>query len=36
MILNPGVDVHTKTQNHRKILGKTQKTTTYWKPNEHK
>jgi len=35
MIVNPDVDVHTKTRNHRKPLRKTQKTTTYWQPKEY-
>jgi len=29
------LDAYSKTPNNRKILGKTQKTTTYWKPKEY-
>jgi len=32
MMMNPDVDGYTKTLNYWKILRKTQKTTTYWKP----
>jgi len=34
-MVNLDVDSYTKTLNHRKILRKTQKTTTYSKPNEY-
>jgi len=33
--MNPDVDGYTKTLKHRKILRKTKKTTTDWKPNEY-
>jgi len=33
-MVNPIVDVRTKTRDHRKILGKTQKNNNYWKPKE--
>jgi len=29
MVMNPDMDVHTKTRNYRKTRPKTQKTTTY-------
>jgi len=32
MVVNPDVDGYSKTPNQRKILRKTQRTTTYWKP----
>jgi len=32
-MVNPDVDSCAKTLNHRKIIRKTQETTTYWKPN---
>jgi len=35
MMVNPDVGSYAKTLNHRKIIRKTQKTTTYWKPNEY-
>jgi len=34
-MVNPNVDSYAKTLNHRKIIRKTQKTTTYCKPNEY-
>jgi len=34
MIVNPHMDVHTKTPNHRKTLRKSQKRTTFWKSKE--
>ena len=34
MIVNPDVDIYTKTWNQRNILRKTQK-ITYWKPKEY-
>jgi len=33
-MVNPEVDDYSKTLHHRKILRKTQKATTYWKPKE--
>jgi len=30
MVVNPDVDDYNKTLNHRKILRKTEKATTYW------
>jgi len=35
MIVNPDLDVHTKSQNQQKTLRKKQKTTTYWNPKEY-
>jgi len=34
MMANPDVDGKTITLNHRKIIRKTHKTTTYWKTKE--
>jgi len=34
-MVNPDVDSHAETLNHQKIIRKTQKTTTYWNPNEY-
>jgi len=34
MMVNPDVDVYTKTWNHRKTLRKRQ-TTTHWKPKKY-
>jgi len=34
-MVNPDMDSYAKTQNHRKIIRKTQKTTNYCKPNEY-
>jgi len=34
-MVNPDVDVYTKTLNYRKTHRKTQKTTTYWKAKEY-
>jgi len=33
-MVNSDVDGYIKALNHRKILQKTQKTKTYWKPKE--
>jgi len=33
-MMNPNADGYTKTLNHLKILRKTRKTTTCWKPKE--
>jgi len=33
-MVNPDVDNYAKT-NHQKIIRKTQKITTYWKPNRY-
>jgi len=35
MIVDPYMDVYTKTRHHRKTLQQTQKTTTCWKPKEY-
>jgi len=35
MTVKPDVDAYVKTLNHWKIIRKTSKTTTYWKPNEY-
>ena len=34
-MVNPDVDVYTKTLIDRKIIRKTQKTTTHWKPKKY-
>jgi len=34
-MVNPDVDNYAKTINHQKIIRKTQKITTYWKPNRY-
>jgi len=33
MTVNPDVDGYAKTPNHRKLIRKTHKTSTYCKPN---
>jgi len=33
-MVNPKVDDYAKTLNHRNLIRKTQKPTTYWKPKE--
>jgi len=35
MMVDRNADGNTKTLSYRKILRKTQKTTTYWKPKEY-
>jgi len=34
-MVKPDVDGSVKTLNHQKIIRKTPKTTTFWKPNEY-
>jgi len=35
MLVNPDVDSYAETLNHHKMIRKTQKITTYWKPKEY-
>jgi len=35
MTVNPDVDSYAETLNHRKMIRKTPKTTTYWKSNDY-